>query len=87
MKVGLKYCGGCRSGYDRVGLVKAVRERLGKKVEFTAADDEGAEMILIVTGCATACAEVTGLDRPVRYITTPAEAERWIQDMEKTFSE
>ena len=47
IKVGLKYCGGCRAQYDRVGLVTTLRERLADDVEFVAADSEDAEMILI----------------------------------------
>jgi hypothetical protein len=64
-------------------VVKTFRERLGDAIEFVAADDVDAEMILIVTGCATACAKVdTGIDRPVRYISSPNDAERWIEEMQ-----
>ena len=88
MKVGLKYCGGCRAGYDRVGLVGAIRDRLGEEIEFTAADDEDAAMILVIAGCPSACVEIeTGTGRPVRYIRSPEDAERWIQEIKASPSE
>jgi hypothetical protein len=82
LKVGLKFCGGCRAGYDRVGLVNSIRERVADKIEFVAADSEDAEEILIVTGCSTACAKMDApLERPTRYITGPDEAEQWIAEI------
>ena len=77
IRVGLKYCGGCRAQYDRVALVDALRRRLAGAVEFVAADSEDAEEILIVCGCPTACAKVES-PRPIWYITNQKEAEDWI---------
>lgn len=79
IKVGLKYCGGCRAGYDRVEMVGTVRERLADKVEFVSGDSEEAEMILIVSGCSSACTKLDSImNRPVHFITSPEEAERWV---------
>ena len=84
IRVGLKYCGGCRAQYDRVGLVDTLRERLADDVEFVAADSEDAEMILIVSGCSSACTKLESVhDRPTRYVTSPADAERWIEEIRK----
>ncbi len=83
IKVGLKYCGGCRAGYDRVAMVDSIRERLAQEVEFVAADSEDAQMVLIVTGCSTACAkleDVSGV--PIHYITSAEDAERWMAEIE-----
>jgi hypothetical protein len=83
IKVGLKYCGGCRAGYDRVAMVDSIRERLAQKVEFVAAESEDAQMILIVTGCSTACAKLDNVSElPIRYITSPEDAERWMAQIE-----
>jgi hypothetical protein len=83
IKVGLKYCGGCRAGYDRVAMVDSIRERLAQKVEFVAAESEDAQMILIVTGCSTACAKLDNMSElPIRYITSPEDAERWMAQIE-----
>ena len=83
IKVGLKYCGGCRAGYDRVAMVDSIRERLAQEVEFVAADSEDAQMILIVTGCSSACAKLDDNVRevPIRYITSPEDAERWMAEI------
>ena len=82
IKVGLKYCGGCRAGYDRVAVVDSIRERLTQEVEFVAVDSEDAQMILIVTGCSTACAKLDKVsDLPIRYITSTEDAERWIEEI------
>ena len=88
LKVGLKFCGGCRAGYDRVGLARSIRERLAGKIEWTAADSEDAEMIVIVSGCKTACAKPdSAADRPARYITSPEDAEQWIAEIHKRIPE
>lgn len=82
IRVGLKYCGGCRAQYDRVGLVDTLRERLADNVEFVAADSEDAEMILIISGCSSACTKLDAVhDRPTRYVTSPEDAERWIAEI------
>jgi hypothetical protein len=53
-------------------------------MEWTAADSEDAEEILIVSGCRTACAKVhSEADRPLRYITSPEDAEGWIAEMHR----
>jgi hypothetical protein len=83
IKVGLKYCGGCRAGYDRVSVVDSIRERLAQEVEFVDADSEDAQMLLIVAGCSTACAKLDNVgELPIRYITSPEDAERWIAEIE-----
>lgn len=53
--IGLKYCGGCASRFDRVALVAQLRESLSKKALFTSYEDEKAKLILIVCGCESAC--------------------------------
>lgn len=83
LKVGLKYCGGCRAGYDRVGLVACLKERLAGEIEWVAADSEDAEALLIVCGCKTACAEPGIVDCPVHRISAPEEGEQWIAKMRR----
>ena len=87
IRVGLKYCGGCRAAYDRVELVGALREQLADRVEFVAADSEEAEMILVVSGCSSACTRMeAGRDLPVRYVTNMADAERWITEIRGAYT-
>jgi 4-hydroxybutyrate CoA-transferase len=83
IKVGLKYCGGCRAGYDRVAMVDSIRSRFAQEVEFVAADSGDAQMILIVTGCSSACAKLDDNvgNIPIRYITSIDDAERWMAEI------
>jgi hypothetical protein len=79
IKVGLKYCGGCRSRYDRVALVEDLRGRLAEKIEFVPVDSADAEEILIVCGCPAACARAESA-RPVRYVASQEDAQQWIDE-------
>jgi hypothetical protein len=82
VKIGLKYCGGCRAAYDRVALAASLKERLTSRIEFVGAKNTEAEMFLIVTGCKTACAKVDDHGRhTVCTITGPEDAERWIEEI------
>jgi hypothetical protein len=64
-------------------MVDSIRERLAQEVEFVNADSEEAQMILIVTGCSTACARLDNVSEvPIRYITSFEDAERWVAEIE-----
>ena len=41
MRIGVKYCGGCDPGYDRVALARHLRENLADRAELVAPDSEG----------------------------------------------
>jgi hypothetical protein len=85
VKVGLKYCGGCRPQYDRVRLVASIRERLGDMIQFVSADSPEAQVILVVTGCRTACAQIPiAAGRPMHYISSPEDADKWVREMLKS---
>jgi len=58
MKVAIKYCGGCNPDYDRVALVKRIKERLRGKVEFVSRENEDIDLVLAIEGCKTACADL-----------------------------
>jgi hypothetical protein len=62
LKIGVKYCGGCRPDYDRTALVSKIAKELGPDVEFVSADNIEASKILAVEGCQTACADLTPFD-------------------------
>ncbi len=83
LKIGLKFCGGCSPNYDRVELVRQIKERLGDKAEFLPHDTPGIAMGVAVQGCPTACADLssfTGL--PVWIIPCRADAEAFIRHVE-----
>lgn len=81
IRVGLKYCGGCRAQYDREAVVNHMKEALKNHVEFISPDSREAECILVVSGCKTACADVSMFsDRRVRFITSEEDAAAWIEE-------
>ena len=80
LKIGLKYCGGCRPEYDRPGLVSYIQKQLGPAVSFLPADHPDIAMVLAVEGCQTACADLTPDGRlPVWIITGPDQADPFIE--------
>ena len=82
-KIGLKYCGGCKSEYDRIQTAASIAQRLAGKIEFVPHDDRQAQATLIVAGCATACVDTKPFaGRPIWTITSPRDAERFIELMQ-----
>jgi len=80
LRIGLKYCGGCKPAYDRVALVDDIKWRLGDRVVFVPADSSDVFLILAVQGCPTACADLSAFrDRNIWSITRPEEAEAFIR--------
>lgn len=83
LSIGVKYCGGCNPTYDRVALVKQIEKRLRGKASLVRPESEGVSLVLVVAGCATACADISpfeGLE--VWVITRPEDAEQFIQHVE-----
>jgi hypothetical protein len=85
--VGLKYCGGCKPDYDRVALVEDLRRRLEHQVIWVPADDPAAELIVVVHGCLTACADLGPCgDKPIVAVTGPEAVEdfvRYVQTLKR----
>lgn len=78
MKVGVKYCGGCNPRYARQEFVRRL-ERALPAAEFlvpvSGADD--ADVILVVCGCASACAG---------HETLSGRLGKWVVTGEEDFS-
>ena len=56
--VGIKYCGGCNPGYDRVALVEEVKKLLREEAVLVGVDEE-VDVVLAVQGCRTSCADLS----------------------------
>jgi hypothetical protein len=83
LRIRVKYCGGCNPNYDRVALVRVIKERLGNRVALVEAEGDAISLVLAVAGCSIACADLrpfAGLE--IRVITCPADAEPLIRDIE-----
>jgi hypothetical protein len=80
MKVGIKYCGGCNPGYDRVALAEYIKKSLHGRVEFVPLDGESIDMVLAVEGCKTACADLSAFEgRQIHFISQLEDAGKFLQ--------
>lgn len=62
MNIGIKYCGGCNSQYDRVKLIKSFKEKHPENRYSDVLDGELTQDIwIIVCGCPCACVCTDGL--------------------------
>lgn len=83
VRIGLKYCGGCKPGYDRAALVAEIKSRLEGKALLLRPDSEGLFLILAVQGCETACADLSAFaSKRVWTLTGPEQAEPFIAYIE-----
>lgn len=56
MKIGLKFCGGCNSKYDRSKVTEILKIKLSKhQIEYVK-DNENYDYTFIINGCQRACA-------------------------------
>ena len=62
MRVGVKYCGGCREQYDRGAAAERIRSAFSDtKVVFVYAEPGGSyDAMLVFYGCGTKCADISG---------------------------
>jgi hypothetical protein len=55
-KVGIKYCGGCNPGYERVEMIHRVQFRINNQFLFLSHDEPDIDGLVLVSGCHRACA-------------------------------
>lgn len=56
MKIGIKYCGGCKTTYNRVEYVNKLINDFPENNFEPIKDNVNYDIILVVNGCKTACA-------------------------------
>jgi hypothetical protein len=56
-KVALKYCGGCDPAFDRVAYFDEIKSVAGDRIDWVRPDDSDFQVLLVITGCNTACPE------------------------------
>ncbi len=69
LTVGVKYCGGCNPRYDRVALVEELAAAVPAARFVPARAGEPCGALLVVCGCAAACASTAGLEAPLGRVT------------------
>lgn len=73
MVIGIKYCGGCNSIYNRGRQVNRLKEQFPEHAYCTAAERLVCDIWLVVCGCLRACAAVEGLTATKRMFVLPTE--------------
>ena len=70
-KIGIKYCGGCNPGYERVEMVQRVQSQFRNRFHFLRSDEPDVDMLILVNGCFRTCAtrDLNSVKIPHRSIT------------------
>jgi len=80
LKIGIKYCGGCNPGYDRVATAQYIEHSLHGSVEFVDLGNKDIDLVLAIEGCKTCCADLSAFeDKQVHYIARIEDAGRLLQ--------
>jgi hypothetical protein len=88
LRIGIKYCGGCNPEYDRVALVRHIKEKLKGSAASFSYDTMEADLVVAVQGCETACADLSGLDpQKIRILTDPEQAQKLVQEISRLVDE
>ncbi|KMO87135.1 hypothetical protein AB840_04445 [Megasphaera cerevisiae DSM 20462] len=62
MDIGIKYCGGCNSQYDRVEAIRHLQKMYPHHTYSYVSDERMAQDIwIVVCGCSRGCAGIEGL--------------------------
>ena len=68
MKVGIKYCGGCNSRFERIAIAEKIKSDY-KNFEFSyAKENQEYDFIIVINGCHIACAGLHGLNSKKGFI-------------------
>lgn len=73
MIIGVKYCGGCNSVYNRGRQVNLLKEQFPEHEFRNASGGNMCEVWLVVCGCMRACASTEGLAATRRLFVLPTE--------------
>lgn len=73
MTIGIKYCGGCNSVYNRGRQTQLLKEQFPEHEFRTAAAGTVCDVWLIVCGCMRSCASTDGLTAKKRMFILPTE--------------
>jgi len=65
-KIGIKYCGGCNPGYERVEMIQRVRFRFNDRFLFLRHNEPDIDALILMNGCHRTCA-----DKDLNPIETP----------------
>ena len=82
LKVGIKYCGGCNPGYDRVALADYVQQSLQGRVEFIPMENTDIDLVLAIEGCKTCCADLSSFEgKQIQFVSQLEDAGKFLQSI------
>ena len=55
-RIGIKYCGGCNPGYERVEMIERVQFRFDDRFLFLRHDEPDIGALVLMSGCHRVCA-------------------------------
>lgn len=55
-RLAIRFCGGCNPCLEREALAQMLRQGLTAEIQWVT-NEEGADLLLIINGCPTACAD------------------------------
>lgn len=73
MRIGVKYCGGCNSIYNRVGKIDALKNQFPEHSFLSASRGGSFDVCLLVCGCARACVSDEGITAGKRLFRLNSE--------------
>jgi hypothetical protein len=80
LKVGIKYCGGCNPGYNRVATAEYIEHSLHGRVEFVSLENKDINLVLAIEGCKTCCADLSSFEgKQIHFIAQIEDAGRFLQ--------
>jgi hypothetical protein len=80
LKVGIKYCGGCNPGYNRVATAEYIEHSLHGRVEFVSLENKDINLVLAIEGCKTCCADLSPFEgKQIHFIAQIEDAGRFLQ--------
>ena len=84
MKIAIKYCGGCKSRYDRVGVVNKIKDNFPEIQFCYLKDTDEYDGLIVVEACDIACAEIEVKDDMDVLQITPQNFKR-IADLVRNY--
>lgn len=68
MNVGIKYCGGCQSKYDRSQVLKYIIKKYPRHTYEFVKEKNYYDIVIVIYGCEIKCADISKLRTKWGYI-------------------
>jgi len=86
-RIGIKYCGGCNPGYERVEMMEGVQFRFSDRFFFLRHDEPDIDVLILMSGCHRACAGENLNTTKIPYCSVTGENDfngliSWLKSLE-----